>query len=178
MRIISGKYKGRKLLDFDEKYIRPYTDRIKESIFSSIQYRVPGSRVLDLFAGSGNLGIEALSRGASFVLFNDQSRQSLGLIEKNVQKIGIPESDYFLSNLDAVDLINGRILDFDLVFLDPPFAFRFWDELWSAIQKNKWTNSPLFVFRYEKNINVDIPDEFAIIREKKYGKSIVIMMEI
>ena len=83
MRIISGKFKGRSLISFKASHIRPTTDRVKESLFNKIQGETEGARVLDLFAGTGSLGLEALSRGAAFVHFVDDSPVSLKILKQN-----------------------------------------------------------------------------------------------
>ena len=85
MRIISGKYRGMKLTGFEGTEIRPTADRVKESLFNILYGRVAGTRVLDLFCGSGSLGIECLSRGAEFVHFNDISAESTSLLKKNLK---------------------------------------------------------------------------------------------
>src|SRR5690606_5573787 len=89
LRIISGRYKGRSLVSFKAPHIRPTTDRVKESLFNKIQSRVDGSRVLDLFSGTGSLGLEAISRGASLVEFVDDSASSLNILKKNLKLLSI-----------------------------------------------------------------------------------------
>jgi 16S rRNA (guanine966-N2)-methyltransferase len=178
MRIIAGKYKGRKLFDHNEKYIRPYTDRIKESVFASLEEKLINARVLDLYAGSGSIGLEALSRGAGFVTFNDLSSRALTLIKKNAEKIGVKRDEYRLVQSEDISFLKNQSLNYDVVFLDPPFAYSEWGMFWQTMLNAEWKVEPLIVFRYEKKIDVQLPDQFTIIRSKKYGKSIVNFMEI
>ena len=88
MRIIAGKHRGRALVSFRGDHIRPTPDRVKESLFQILSLKITGARVLDLFAGSGALGLECLSRGAGEVIFNDSSRESISVLEKNLRLAG------------------------------------------------------------------------------------------
>ena len=117
MRVISGTARGRKLLSPEGYDIRPTTDNVKESLFNIIQFDIEGRRVLDLFAGSGQLGIECLSRGAADAVFVDESRESLRIIKENLKKCGF-SADVVLSDAAAF-LQRGE--KFDIVFVDPPY---------------------------------------------------------
>jgi 16S rRNA (guanine966-N2)-methyltransferase len=122
MRIISGKYRGHQLVSFQADHIRPTTDRVKESLFNIIQGYVDGARVLDLFSGTGNLGIEALSRGASEVTFVEKTKKSIQILEKNLAKLKVDEP-YKIIQKDALAFLqsfDGQA--FDLIFADPPFT--------------------------------------------------------
>ncbi len=122
MRIISGKYKGHHLVPFQGDHIRPTTDRVKETMFNIIQGEIDGARVLDLFSGTGNLGIEALSRGAQEVLFVEKNRKSIQILEKNIQKLKISEPHKVLQK-DVISFLKSYEGEpFDLVFADPPFT--------------------------------------------------------
>ncbi|MBO4989072.1 MAG: 16S rRNA (guanine(966)-N(2))-methyltransferase RsmD [Clostridia bacterium] len=119
MRVIAGKYRGRTLASFEEIGVRPTSDRVKESLFGILSPVIVGARVLDLFAGSGNLGIESLSRGASFVRFNDNSKAAIALVKKNLafvkgEHYEIGQAD-FRSCLSLPDR-------YDIIFIDPPYA--------------------------------------------------------
>nr|MDE7439293.1 23S rRNA (adenine(2030)-N(6))-methyltransferase RlmJ [Clostridia bacterium] len=118
MRIISGKYRGRVLCEFKGEDIRPTADRVKESLFNIISSRVSGARVLDMFCGSGNLGIECISRGAEFVHFNDVSKDSIALLKKNLNKI---EGNYNITCCDFFLCLKAGA-KYDLIFIDPPYA--------------------------------------------------------
>ena len=118
MRIISGKYKGRVLAEFKGENIRPTADRVKESLFNIIFDAVYGARVLDMFCGSGNLGLECISRGAEFVHFNDISKDSLAVLKKNLSRI---DGNYKITNCDF-SCCMGAGDKYDLIFIDPPYA--------------------------------------------------------
>ena len=118
MRVISGKYRGRKLFSPEGDLVRPTTDRIKETIFNVLQFRVQDAVCLDLFAGSGALGIECLSRGAKEVVFGDKSPQSIDLVKRNLQGI---EGNYRVIAGDFLSVLGGLNTKFDLVFIDPPY---------------------------------------------------------
>ncbi|MBI2821119.1 MAG: 16S rRNA (guanine(966)-N(2))-methyltransferase RsmD [Acidobacteria bacterium] len=123
MRIVAGKYKGRILRSFPGREIRPTSDRLRETLFDILQAEVPGSRVWDAFAGTGALGLEALSRGASLVVLTERSREAFGLLEKNVRLLDAGDS-VRLIYADAVGWAARSPWSFDLVFLDPPYNFR------------------------------------------------------
>ena len=120
MRIVAGKYRGRTLLAFDGDKIRPTSDKARESLFNILQLKVPNAKFLDLFCGTGAMGIEALSRGAKKVVFNDFSRESLTLLKKNLEKVKV-EEDYEIVNFDAVNFLRNTTEKFDVIFLDPPY---------------------------------------------------------
>lgn len=124
MRIIAGSRKGHTLITPTGRNTRPTLDRIKESMFGILQFELEDATVLDLFSGSGNLGLEALSRGASFAVFCDHNRQSAAVIRENIAKLRFEDRSLFY-NMDyaaaiAAQSASGR--RFDIVFLDPPYA--------------------------------------------------------
>ncbi len=119
MRVISGKAGGRRLLEPADYSVRPTTDKVKESIFNIIQFDIEGRRALDLFAGSGQLGIEALSRGAKSAVFVDESREAIALVRGNLKKTGLEQAASVVQG-DAVSFLR-RSGKFDLIFLDPPY---------------------------------------------------------
>ena len=113
MRIISGKYKGRKIEGFNIEGTRPTMDRVKESLFGSIQNYIKDSVVLDLFAGSGSLGIEALSNGAKLCYFSDNSKEAINVLNKNLKDIDnsyVIKSDY----KDALNILEEKNMEFDI----------------------------------------------------------------
>lgn len=122
MRIISGKYGGQYLVNFKADHIRPTTDRVKETLFNILQNQVEGARALDLFCGTGNLGIEALSRGAAEVLFVDLHPKSLAILKQNIEKLKVEEPHNILRK-DVFSFLAGYQEEaFDLIFVDPPFT--------------------------------------------------------
>ena len=118
MRVITGKARGRKLKEPSNYDIRPTTDNVKESIFNILQFDIEGRKVLDLFAGTGQLGIECLSRGAESVTFVDQSREAIELVKANLKTCGF-EARVVTSESIAFLSRGGR---YDLIILDPPYA--------------------------------------------------------
>ena len=123
MRIITGKAKGPRLYTLEgEDVTRPTTERVKEAIFSMIQFEIEGRRILDLFAGSGQLGLEAMSRGAEYVMFVDSSRDAMGIVKKNAEKTHLfDKCGYLVTDYRSYLRKNGGEGKFDVVFLDPPY---------------------------------------------------------
>ena len=119
MRVITGTARGRRLKEPQGMDIRPTTDKVKESMFSILQFDIEGRRVLDLFGGTGQLGIEALSRGASEVVFVDKSAAALKLIRENLELCGLSDRARVRNGDSLAYLRSGE--KFDLVFLDPPY---------------------------------------------------------
>ena len=138
MRVISGKFKGRKLLAPQGDAVRPTTDRIKETLFNILSSKgVTGETLaLDLFAGSGAVGIEALSRGANKVVFIDKSQESLKLVKYNLDHVGADESSYELYSVDfafALKKLKGK--KFDFIFADPPYSAKYEESIVFLVKK-------------------------------------------
>ena len=125
VRIITGSAKGKKLLTPEGESTRPTSDRIKGAMFSSIQFDIDNRRALDLFAGSGQLGFEAMSRGAASVTFVDMEREAMEIVKKNAHSLGFFEDcRYSVSDYrNFIRKASGRDL-YDLVFIDPPYAMQ------------------------------------------------------
>ena len=123
MRIITGTAKGKRLETLEGEATRPTSERIKEAIFSSIQFEVENRRVLDLFAGSGQMGLEALSRGADRATFIDSSREAMEIVKKNAKTTGFDDKCHYLVSdwRNYIRKASGRE-KYDLVFIDPPYA--------------------------------------------------------
>ena len=126
MRIIAGKYRGRRLKTPPSDRTRPTSDRLRETLFNVLAPRVEGARFLDLCAGTGAVGIEALSRGAEHVTFVDQSRQMCELIEQNVNALRLDEKEFEIANADAAEYLRRHTKKerrpLDILFFDPPYA--------------------------------------------------------
>ena len=124
MRGISGLYRGRTLRTVGDLSVRPATDRVRQTVFDMLTNRIvfDGARVLDLFAGSGSLGIEALSRGAGHVTFVEHAREAAEFIELNLRTLGCADAGTVLES-DALAFIRPGVGPFDLIFADPPYAF-------------------------------------------------------
>jgi 16S rRNA (guanine(966)-N(2))-methyltransferase RsmD len=123
MRIIGGQFKGRKINFPDKKGVRPTKDRIREAVFNVIAGKVPGAKVLDLFAGSGSYGLEALSRGADTAIFVDKDRQCCNVINENLVSLGLERNNYIECDTVSrfIEKKNGKDFKFDLIFADPPY---------------------------------------------------------
>ena len=164
MRVISGKYKGRQLLGFDIDGTRPTMDRVKESMLASIQNDIKGACILDLFAGSGSLGIEALSNGASTCYFVDKNKISVNTINKNLNGIEngiVINKDY----KDALKYFKDNNIKFDIIFLDPPYKDNLLNDAIKLIEEYELLNN-LLVCEIE---NYDIITNYKLIKNKKYG---------
>ena len=121
MRVITGSARGRKLKTLDSLDIRPTPDAVKEAIFSVIQFDIPGAAVLDLFAGSGQLGIEALSRGAKSCVFIDQNSAAVDIVRENLDNCRIPSSQTKILHMDSTEYVKIAKPGFDIAFIDPPY---------------------------------------------------------
>ena len=121
MRIIGGRHRGRKLAEFGGEEIRPTADRVKESLFNILSFKIAGATVLDLFCGSGNLGLECLSRGAASAHFNDFSKESLLVLKKNIASLKV-ERECEITNSDYFFCLANTNKTYDLIFIDPPYA--------------------------------------------------------
>ncbi|MCI9330959.1 MAG: 16S rRNA (guanine(966)-N(2))-methyltransferase RsmD [Oscillibacter sp.] len=121
MRVITGSAGGRRLLELEGLETRPTTDRVKEGLFSALQFDIEGRRVLDLFAGTGQMGIECLSRGAESAVFVDRRKDAVELVKKNLALTGLQDRARVVGG-DSMAFLAGTKETFDLVFLDPPYA--------------------------------------------------------
>ena len=162
MRVISGKYKGKFLEGFNIDGTRPTMDRVKESLFGIIQNKLENSICLDLFAGSGSLGIEALSNGAKKCYFVDNSKEILKILESNLKNI---ENSILIK--DDYNNAIRKIKKVDIVFLDPPYSKNLITPAIKQILENDILNDgALLICEYE---NEEIRCDLEIIKEKKYG---------
>ena len=130
MRVITGEARGRRLKELSGMDTRPTTDKVKESMFNIVQFDIEGRKVLDLFAGTGQLGIEALSRGAAEAVFVDESAKSLKLVRTNLERCGLKGR---VEQADSIGFLR-RAGKFDLVFLDPPYDSDLLEKSLEAIQ--------------------------------------------
>ena len=135
MRVISGTAKGRKLEAPRGLNTRPTTDMVKEAIFSSIQFSVPGAKILDLFSGSGRMGIECLSRGAVSGVFVDSDLKSIDVIKRNLKNCSLFEKSRVV-NMQAESFLAACKDEFDIVFLDPPYNKGILDKIIEKVYQN------------------------------------------
>ena len=173
MRIIGGKYRSRVLAEFAGESVRPTSDRAKESLFNILSLKLYGARVLDLFAGSGSLGLESLSRGAKEVVFNDCSKDSLAILKKNLAALKIPvggeEAKLFNSDfLVCLESVRGQ---FDLIFLDPPYRFDYGEKaLLKIAEKGLLSENGVAVYERDRPFEGEIAG-LEKYDERKYGKT-------
>lgn len=169
MRVITGLARGRRLETLPGEATRPTAEKVKESLFSAIQFDIEGRRVLDLFAGSGQLGIEALSRGASGCVFVDKNTEAVKIIRRNLQNTGLSSAAQVLGT-DALSYLTRPGDRFDLVFLDPPYAAEL---LLPALNKVAPLVNDGGIIVCETEDGVELPqrvDRFSVARTYKYGR--------
>jgi len=163
MRIISGKYKGKILKEYKIEGTRPTMDRIKESVFAMIQNKILNSKCLDLFCGSGSLGIEALSNGATECYFVDKNKKIIDILKFNTKDI----QGCVLINKDYKDALKNFNEKFDIIFLDPPYDLFLINDAIKKIKDYDLLNkNGLIVCEYTKE---KIDDFYPVFKEKKYG---------
>ena len=178
MRIITGKARGLHLNVPKNYDVRPTADRVKESLFNIIGSKVVGAAVLDLFAGSGNLGLESWSRGARLVQFVDNSRGSLQLTDSNIRKCRA-EAECRMLKHDAeaaVGLLYKQGQRFDLVFVDPPYNRGWVQKILSKLEKfpllaeNGWLVAE---YSAHDDIAASIPEGYELFRSQQYGETVL-----
>lgn len=172
MRIIGGKYRGKKLNTPSDNNIRPTTDRMRETLFNMLEHgsgpSIRGSNILDLYAGTGALGIEALSRHAEHVCFVDNNFRSIKLIKDNCALIDNPDNVAFISTDSSK--MNNRGNIFDVIFIDPPYRKNLITPTLENIILQKLINSNgIAVIEYASDEVINIPDGFTEIKKKKMG---------
>lgn len=173
MRIISGMRRGHKLLEFEGDDIRPTTDRVKESIFNIIQTFVPDAVCLDMFAGSGALSFEAVSRGAAKAVCIDKDKRSIDIIRKNVEALRFSDFCEIL-NMSCYEYAEQTKEKFDIVFLDPPYNKNLIEPSLDAIIKNDLLSDDGIIVL--ESDDTDFNGEFnglEIYRKKKYGRTYI-----
>lgn len=175
MRVIAGIYKGRKLEGFDILGTRPTMDRVKESMIASIQNYLEDAIVLDLFAGTGSIGIEMLSNGAKSCYFCDNNQIAINTINKNTlnmdKDIHIIKNDYQLILKELKDKVK-----FDIIFLDPPYHLNLINDCLNKIYEYDLLNkNGIVVLEYETE--KIITNKYKIIKEKKYGNKFVMILK-
>ncbi len=164
MRIISGKYRGKKLKGFDIDGTRPTMDRIKESLFSMIRGYIPNSTVLDLFAGSGALGLEAISNGAKKCFLVDNNPVSINTIKENIKNF---DDDIVVLNCDYKKFLKSTDDKFDIILLDPPYRAGLLNKALKIIEERKLLNDGgIVICEYESQ---NIITNLEIIKSKQYG---------
>lgn len=173
MRIIAGKYKGKLLYSIPDRSVRPATDRVKSTIYNMLQNRLGliDSVVLDLFAGSGSLGFEALSRGAKQIWFVDNNESVLDVIEANAEKLDCM-STCVIYRSDAISFIEKTKNRYDLIFADPPYAYEKTNEIPAAIfQKGLLRREGYLIIEHSKHTKFDESLLYKMTIQKEFGNT-------
>jgi len=183
MRVVSGLARGHKLICLEGEAIRPTSDRAKEAIFSALGHRVNGSHFLDIFSGSGAIGIEALSRGSEYVVFIEEAAAHIEIINKNLSHVSkaISAANYKLLNkcaVEALSMLASLGLQFDIIFLDPPYKSGLWESTLEDIYKANLLKSD-GIIALELGSDEDEPKRvsFEVTKKKVYGSCAVYYME-
>jgi 16S rRNA (guanine966-N2)-methyltransferase len=181
MRVISGEARGHKLKAPAGLNTRPTTDRVKEAVFSMISEYILNACVLDLFAGSGALGIEALSRGAGECVFIDNDAESVKTVKLNLTKTGlINKAKIYKNNYEnALEILIKKDKKFDIVFLDPPYYENFLIKTLKILSNSDIiSNEGIIVAEHlKKDTEINIPEQFTIDRKKRYGDTEILIIK-
>jgi 16S rRNA (guanine966-N2)-methyltransferase len=171
MRIVAGAAGGRRLVVPKGRSVRPTADRVREALFSSLAPYLPGAAVLDLFAGTGALGLEALSRGADHVTFVERSRPSLQALERNIEVVGLPGT--IVVRADVMAAVGGELTGapFDLVLADPPYDLPgdVLDALLSALPRHLADGAIVVVERDDRADAPTWPRQLIVAEVRRYG---------
>lgn len=179
MKVISGLYKGRRIEGFDIDGTRPTMDRVKESLFSMIQNNIRDSIILDLFSGSGNLGIEALSNGAKYAYLVDKNFKAIDTINKNIKNIGINNCRIIKDDYKSALLyFKDNNIKFDLIFLDPPYKTDYIEKSINLIVEYDLLNKDgLIIVENDSIDRIVYPEKFVCVKNKKYGDKWVVILK-
>ncbi len=171
MRIISGTARGRRLKEPSGREIRPTTDKVKESIFNILQFDLEGRRVLDLFAGTGQLGIEALSRGAASAVFVEKNPKALALVRENLQLSGLGEGAE-VYQADALVYLSHNPGKFDVLLLDPPYDEGILDQALKLVFQFDILkpNGIILCESREKQMLPEPEGPYSLYRQYRYGQ--------
>lgn len=173
MRIITGKARGTRLFTLPGDEMRPTTEIAKEGVFSAIQFEVMGTRVLDLFAGTGQLGLEALSRGAVSAVFVDSSKKAAGLISQNAERTHLAENCRILCT-DAFAFMKNAHEQFSLIFADPPYGENLLPKVVEKILEHELLAARGILILESSSaaaIPKDLAQRFGTVKHYKYGKT-------
>lgn len=178
MRVVAGEYRGLKLKTIEGRDIRPTLDRVKEAVFSMVESHAVKGTFLDLFSGSGSLGIEALSRGFFHVTFVEKNRTHAAVLRENLSKIKRTNYTVRISDYrDAVSFFQREGQTFDVIYLDPPFEKNFVKECLTLLREsNILTEEGIILL--EHSSSEPLPEEFqeAVLKEKKYGSILITIL--
>ena len=171
MRVITGTDRGRRLKELDGRETRPTTDRVKEGLFNILQFDIEGRRVLDLFAGTGQLGIECLSRGAAEAVFAERRPDAVKLIRENLAVTELADRARVVAG-DSLEFLGATKERFDIILLDPPYASGLLEEALGIIVKRDLLNSHGIVTAEcpAEHVLPELPAPYRMGRRYRYGK--------
>lgn len=175
MRVIGGRLKGRRLSGFTGLSIRPTSDKVREAVFNILPHGFGFRKVLDLFAGTGAMGIEALSRGAGIALFIDREQKSINTIKKNVEACGVEARVFKQDVLKAVRSLSERGEGFDLIFIDPPYDTALFEAALVAIDSGEILEKDGVIVAETSRrapLSVELKN-LEVFDERKYGDTLV-----
>jgi 16S rRNA (guanine966-N2)-methyltransferase len=182
MRIIAGKFRCARLVAPEGRNIRPTSDRVRESLFNVLAHGIEGfafegAQVIDLFAGTGALGLEALSRGARFCLFVEDEAEARGLIRENVEALGLTGATKIFRR-DATQLGEaGKLGPFDLAFLDPPYGKGLGERALAALANGGWLRAgAICVLEERAGTAITLPEAFVVLDERRWGDTQVSLL--
>lgn len=170
MRVITGTARGRRLQTPEGMDTRPTGEKVKEALFSAIQFEIQNKSVLDLFAGSGQLGIEALSRGASRCVFIDKDRAAADIVKMNTESTGF-KSRSLISSMDAVMFLRYAKEEFDIIFLDPPYKKNIINDIEKDVER---VINPRSIVVCETSAKEELPENYASLPlsfDRRYGET-------
>lgn len=176
MRVITGVAKGRKIRALDGIDVRPTIERVKEAMFSTIQFEIEGAKVLDLFAGSGQLGIEALSRGARHCTFVDSNAKSIDCIRENIKTVGFNDKSRIVP-ANSNSFLKGTTDEFDFIFVDPPYEKGIIAKTLDSISDKVAFNGRVIC---EHEHKLELPQsagELTMKKQYKHGKTMITIYE-
>ena len=177
LRIIAGTAKGHKIKTPKGIFLRPTSDRVKESLFNILSGMIAGADVLDLYAGTGNLGIEALSRGAGSAVFVDREPANCSLIRENLIHTKLMGNARIIRSdaLKAIEKLSGERLKFDIIFLDPPYNKKIIEKALKYIENNDIIKKS-GVIAAERDIDEEVPEKTSVlklVRNERYGDTVL-----
>lgn len=177
MKIISGFLKGRKIEGFNILGTRPTMDRVKESLFSMIQNNIKDSVCIDLFAGSGNLGIEAISEGAKYCYFVDNNKKAISVIKNNINNLNISKSTKVLC-MDYKKALEAIDVKADIIFIDPPYKTNYIENSIKLIDEYDILRTNGILILESDNIEkIVYSDKYNLVKEKKYGDKLIVILK-
>ncbi|MCK5726970.1 MAG: 16S rRNA (guanine(966)-N(2))-methyltransferase RsmD [Thiotrichaceae bacterium] len=176
LRIIAGQWRGRKLHFASVQGLRPTPDRVRETLFNWLQGQLLGRRCLDLFAGSGALGFEAISRGAADLVLVESHREASTYLRENIRRLKAENID--LQAMDAFQYLQQCTQSFDLIFIDPPFSQHYWTEVLKMIRALKLLNNEALVYiEYPQGEDMAL-EGYEVMKQKKAGQVVSCLLKL